>query len=109
MRGARGARRAKAYAPMIEADGNAGRTALVRTFDRAGLEVDHPVMQRASDGAAVDNPFRERSTFMRATIVEREDTVIGGAENGDIAIGGAYDPCAHRRNVFQCADIDPVD
>src|SRR5688572_24392682 len=80
---------------------------LVGALGLAGLERNHPVVQRAGYRGAMHDALAERSTFMRAAILHGENAIVGGTEDGDAAKrrGNAARPAAG--NVGQLADMDP--
>ena len=80
--------------------------ALVRAHRLAGLERDHHVVQRAGHRSAMHDALAQRTPFMRAAILEREDMVLGGAEDGDSA--GRRDDASRAlpRNVGEFSDDD---
>ena len=54
------------------------------------------------------DPLRERAAFVRAAIVQREDLVVGGAEDRDRDPTQPDNAGTKRRNRVERADIGPV-
>lgn len=91
-------------------DGAAGDrpgAALIRGQRLAGLQVDHPIVQRAGDAAAVDDALRQRPVLVRAAVDQREHLVVLGAEDGDVALAGLHHAGALARHVVNMADVGP--
>ena len=62
----------------------------------ARLRARSPVVQRAGHALAVDDALLKRPALVRAAVVEREDLAVAGAEDRDVAGGGAHHPRAAR-------------
>jgi len=81
----------------------------VRRHRLAVVQVEVPAVQRAGDLAPVDDPLRQRPALVCAFVMEREDFVLGVAEDGDVAAGGAlHDARPQAGDVIERADVFPV-
>ena len=67
----------------------------------AGLQRDHPIVQRAGHRGAVHDALAQRPALVRAVVLDGEDLVVGGAEDGDLAL--------RRRHAARAAPRDVVD
>jgi hypothetical protein len=95
-------------APPFVAHRDDAHLALVGAERLAGLERDHPVVQRAGDGIAVHDAFRQRAALVRAAVLDRMDFVFARAEDGDGHVRRLHAARAAQRNVRNCADRVPV-
>ena len=57
---------------------------------------------------AVHDALAELALLVRAGIVEREDGVVAGPEQRDVAAGGRDDAGTGAGDVVQRADVDPM-
>ena len=97
------------HLPALHLDLEARARAHVRRHRLTILQVEVPAVQRAGDLAPVDDALRQRPALVCAFVMEREDLVVGVAEDGDVAAGGAlHDARAQAGDVVERADAFPV-
>src|SRR5262245_27840753 len=92
----------------LDLDGDCPDHPLVRTECLARLERDHPVVQRAGHRSAVDDALAERTASVWAMVLQREDLVVGRAEDADLAARGCHATRAALRDVSDRSYGDPV-
>ena len=69
------------------------------------IETNIPAVQRASHSFAVNDALRQGAVFVRTFVMQGEDFVRRGTENGDVAASGTlHDARTELRNVFEFAD-----
>ena len=105
----RSARGVEEDAAGLDADAVGADPALVGALRRAGRERDDQAVQRAGHAVAVDDAVGERAALVRAAVVEGEDGVVGGAEDGDAA-AGVFTTRPPRRGMCasSAADVEPA-
>src|SRR5262249_47007654 len=94
-------------AAVLELDGEGSRATFVGPGRLAVLEIDHPVVQRARDLAAMHDAVAQRAALVRAAIFHREHLVARGAENGDLTPRRLDRARASRRDGMQRAHVEP--
>ena len=84
------------------------RRAFVGARGATGLQVDDPVVQRASHARAVHDALRQRAAAMRALIAQRENFARARAEHGDRQAADAHAARAALGQVGHCAQVHPA-
>src|SRR5215211_6369612 len=78
--------------------GKALHFTFVRRDGAAGVQLDARVVQRTGDALAEHDALRQRPAAMRAAVRQREELVVGGAEDRDVRRDTpAHDPRAEAR------------
>jgi len=72
----------------------------------AGLKVNFPRMQGAHDGSSANDSLRQRSSTVRAPILDSEEAVAY-IENCDLTPANNRNPSFTKGNIFAGGDPNP--
>src|SRR5216117_1210061 len=94
---------------VIGANRKRARAAMIGRDSAARFELDRPVVQWTGDAVAEDDALRQRPALVRTAIAQREDAVVSGAEERNVAaaiVRPMHDARAKPRNIVDMADAD---
>src|SRR5258706_12512790 len=93
----------------VQLDAELRRAAFVGRLGAAVAESDGPVVQRAGHAFTEYDALAQWSALVRAAVEQREDLVLGVAEDGDVAaLFTRHAACPEHGDVVDTTDRFPV-